>query len=227
MLVAWVIAAAAAAQQTATADYAGDARALDRIVVQNYAYEDHWPGGVLPDSPTLAAERGAVHDGKSLLHYAEHRIASLADHHAITGSSFGNSWAIIPTYADLWVERRGEAYLIDAVKPGSPAAAAGIVPGDRLDAIGGVPTATAVRGYWQTLGLAITPERADYAARLLTAGRRDRARDLTVAHDGRPRRLMLATLYSAHSDAPAVTVSNESGGRTVIRFNNSCFINFI
>ena len=84
-----------ASAQGPAADYAGDAKALDKIVVDNYAYEDHWPGGELPDSPQLAAERAAVHDHDSLLHYAENRIASLADHHAITGSSFKDSWAII------------------------------------------------------------------------------------------------------------------------------------
>src|SRR5690348_6822223 len=112
-------------------DYAADAKALDQLVIENYAYEDHWPGGVLPESPQLAAERAAVHDHDSLLHYAEDRIASLADHHAITGSSFKDSWAIVPTYADLWISRRGSDYVIDSVRKGSPAAQAGIVAGDR------------------------------------------------------------------------------------------------
>ena len=52
MPVAWVIAAAVAAAQPSPADYAADAKALDRIIVENYAYEDHWPGGRL-----LPAER--------------------------------------------------------------------------------------------------------------------------------------------------------------------------
>ena len=101
----------------------------------------------------LAKERAGVHDHDSLLHYAEDRIASLADHHAITGSSFKDSWAIVPTYADLWVERRGAEYVIDAVRPAVPAAAAGIVPGDRLVAVSGVPTARAVAAFWRSLGL--------------------------------------------------------------------------
>jgi hypothetical protein len=32
---------ALAAVQAPTVDYAGDAKALDKIVVENYAYEDH------------------------------------------------------------------------------------------------------------------------------------------------------------------------------------------
>jgi hypothetical protein len=220
MLVAWVIAAAAAAQQTATADYAGDARALDRIVVQNYAYEDHWRGGVLPDSPTLAAERGAVHDGKSLLHYAEHRIASLADHHAITGSSFKDSWAVVPTYADMWIERRGQDYVITSVRDGSPAQSAGIRPGDLLAGVSGVPTAQAVDAFWRELGLSMTDERADYAARVLAAGRRDRPRNLTIRGATGTRSIELPNLYAKAADRPPLTVTR-SAARTVIRFNNS------
>lgn len=208
------------AQKSAPIDYAGDARALDKLIVENYAYEDHWPGGALPDSATLASERARVHDHDSLLHYAEDRIATLADHHAITGSSFHDSWAIVPTYADLWLERHGNAYVIDAVRDSSPAAKAGIKAGDRLTAIGDIPAARAVSAFWQALGLAETLERDDYAARVLTAGRRDRARDLTIAHAGSVRRLSLPNLYQAQTDESGVTVSKRAA-RFVVRFNNS------
>jgi len=221
MLLAWLLAtAASAAQQPTPVDYSGDAKALDRIIIENYAYEDHWPGGVLPDSPGLAAERAAVHDHDSLLHYAEDRIASLADHHAITGSSFKDSWGIVPTYADLWIERRGKNYSIEAVRAGSPAATAGIAAGDRLVEIAGVPTEQAVARFWEALGLSVTPERADYAVRVLAAGRRDRPRDLTFAHGPAIRRVKLDNLYASQHDQSGVTV-RKAGGRTIIRLNNS------
>jgi carboxyl-terminal processing protease len=219
MVIAWVIAAAVATQQPGV-DYAADARELDRIVVQNYAYEDHWPAGVLPDSPALAAERAAVHDKASLLHYAEHRLASLADHHAITGSSFKDSWAVVPTYADLWVERRGGKFVITSVRDGTPAAAAGIRAGDLLVAIAGIPTPAAVKSFWQELGLPVTDERGDYAARVLAAGRRDRPRDLTVRRGRDERRLTLPNLYGIPAETKPLTVMNDRG-RTIIRINNS------
>jgi carboxyl-terminal processing protease len=197
-------------------DYAGDARALDKFIVEDYAYQDHWPANVMPDSPELARERAAVHDRDSLLHYAEDRIASLADHHAITGSSFPDSWAIIPTYADLWVERRDADYVIEAVRVDSPAEHAGIAAGDRLLAVSGVPTERAVAGFWQLFGLQATPERADYAARVLAAGRRDRPRDLTIAHGRETRRIQLPNLYGPQQDRPLLTVNGN-----VIRLNNS------
>ncbi|MGN6057666.1 MAG: S41 family peptidase [Sphingomicrobium sp.] len=220
MLLAWVIAAAAAAQQASAIDYAADARELDRIIVHNYAYEDHWPGGVLPDSSVLAAERAAVRDQRSLLHYAERRMASLADHHAITGSSFKDSWAVVPTYADLWVERRGSDYVITSVRDGSPAQSAGVRAGDLLVAVGGVPIGRAVETFWSDLGLPLTAERGDYSARVLAAGRRDRPRDLTVRRDGTERRLTLPNLYGSAAETKPVSVTHE-GARTIIRFNNS------
>ena len=218
---AFASASAAIGQATGgSIDYAGDARALDKLIVENYAYEDHWPGGALPDSQKLAAERSSVHDRDSLLHYAEDRIASLADHHAITGSSFRDSWAIIPTYADLWIVRRDSSYVIGAVKPGSPAQAAGVRPGDRLIAIGDSGIESAVAGFWDALGLDVTDERADYAARVLAAGRRDRQRELTIARDSTQLHFTLASLYSLQTDLPPLTVTGENG-RKVMRINNS------
>lgn len=207
--------------QTAPLDFAGDAKALDKIVVENYAYEDHWLGGILPDSPVLERERNGVHDRDSLLHYAEDRLASLADHHAITNKSFRDSWAVIPSYADLWIERGGDDYLIDAVRPGSAAANAGIVTGDRLVAIGDAPIGQAVAAFWEHLGLSLTGERAAFAARVLAAGRRNAGRDLTIANRGAIRRVTLPSLYGGDSDRPPLTIVRESAARTVIRFNNS------
>jgi hypothetical protein len=219
-LAAVAVAWSAAVAEPLTKDYAADAIALDKIVVENYAYPEYWPGGTLPDSPELARERASVTDRDSLLHYAEDRIASLADHHAITGSSFKDSWAIVPTFADLWVERRGDQYVIDAVKSGSPASAAGIRSEDRLIAVGGRPIAQAVADFWAALGLGVTRERADYAARVLAAGRRKQQRDITVARGSESRRLQLPSLYDVETNNPPVSVSRE-GRAIAIRINNS------
>ncbi|PTS80376.1 peptidase S41, partial [Sphingomonas sp. HMWF008] len=118
-----------AAPAPTASDYAADARDLAPLIAANYAYLDDLPGGVVPTSPALNAERDAVHDADTLLHYAEGMIAALADHHALTGKSFKDDWAIVPSYADLWIVVRDGRYVIDAVKPGSPAAAAGLRAG--------------------------------------------------------------------------------------------------
>lgn len=207
---------------TAT-DYAHDAAELDRQIAAVYAYPERFTDGVPPHSAVLDAERDAVRDRDSLLRYAERRLASLADHHAITGSSLADSWAVVPSYADLWVEPDGAEYRITAVRADSPAERAGIVAGDRLVAVGGVPVARAVAGFWGDLGLdAAGDDRRGYAARVLAAGRRDRPRMFTIRHaDGRRRSVTLPNLYAAQGrPQPRIDLTVEPDGAT-IRFNDS------
>lgn len=199
-----------------------DALSVEPLINSRYAYLDRFPGGVMPTSPVLRAEAEAVADRSALLRYAEHAVAALADHHAITGGSFADSWGLVPSYADLWIEPEGEAWRITAVREGSPAALAGVRQGDALTAVGDLPTGQAVAAFWSERGLPAEGERAGYAARVLAAGRRDRPRDLTVrGRDGVERRLSLPNLYAVRrADQPAVTV-RESGDDRVIRFNDS------
>jgi carboxyl-terminal processing protease len=216
------LAGAALAQTGQTAsDYATDARALEPLIAANYAYLDHLPNGSVPSSPKLIAERDAVHDRDSLLHYAEDMMASLADHHAITGSSFGDSWAVVPTYSDLWIVMDSQGYVVDAVRENSPASAAGIRQGDHLTKIGTQPVAEAVAQFWSALGLAQTPERSAFAARVLAAGRRDRQRQLVFDGVGGRRAVTLDSLYARSAVMPPLTVIRNGRGDTEIRLNNS------
>lgn len=202
-------------------DYQNAARSLDEAIKQRYAYLDKLPSGVVPQSKVLSAERAAATDRKGLLRYAEDRMASLADHHAITGSSFADSWAVIPTYADLWVVEQGGIYTIDAVRAHSAAAAAGINRGDRIVSVDNIQTKTAVAEFWRKLGLDVTPRRAAYAARVLAAGRRDRVRHLGIlGSTATVRVITLPTLYKEEHDMPLISTSTEHGVLT-IHFNNS------
>jgi carboxyl-terminal processing protease len=211
---------AASPPDVAPADCLADARALADLIRDNYAYLDHLPGGAVPASPQLVAERDAVHDRDSLLHYAEDMITALADHHALTAKSFDDDWAIVPSYADLWIVKVGDAYRVDAVRADSPAEKAGIRAGERLVALDGQPVDAAVAAFWARLGLSPVGERAPFAARVLAAGRRDRPRVLAFAGPGGTRTVTLDSLYKDKTDRPALTVTPSKGG-TSIRFNNS------
>lgn len=213
---------AASARQTEpdAAAYRQDALSIETLINSQYAYLDRFQGGVMPMSPVLQAEAGAVADRRALLRYAEHAVAALADHHAITGASFADSWGLVPSYSDLWIEPEGDIWRITAVREGSPAAGAGIQPGDALTAVGDLPTAEAVATFWFGLGLVAEGEQAGYAARVLATGRRDRPRDLTIRGRDGERRLNLPNLYADRPERPPLTV-DESDGDLTIRFNDS------
>lgn len=201
-------------------DYRADAAALSGIIHDNYAYLEDLPNGILPISKSLDAKRDAVHDRDSLLRYVEDVVASLADHHALTGSSFKDDWAIVPTYADLWIVPSARGYMVDAVKDGSPAARAGIKAGDRLIKVDSIPIDSAITSFWASTVLQPNAEQAAYAARVLAAGRRDRARNLTFATRDGDRSVILESLYRAVVDRPPISIAVQDGV-TTIRLNNS------
>lgn len=210
-----------AAEAPAERDYAADARSIEQLVDANYAYLDRFDGGRMPMSDKLRAEADAVHSRQDLIRYAERALATLADHHAITGSSLADSWGLVPSYSDLWIEPRGDAYAITAVREGSPAAAADIRVGDRLLAVGATPIARAVEAFWTDLGLPVTEERAGYAARVLAAGRRNAPRQLTLERGGRVWPIELPNLYAVQPQGRPPLTASEQQGTLAIRLNDS------
>jgi carboxyl-terminal processing protease len=199
-------------------DYAADARSIERLVNEDYAYLDRFEGGRMPMGDALRAEAEQVDSQEKLIRYAERALMVMADHHAITGSSLSDSWALVPSYSDMWIE---PDFTISAVREASPAAQADVRVGDRLVAVGAVPIAQAVEYFWSDLGLRATAERTGYAARVLAAGRRNAPRHLSVARAGEVRDMVLPNLYTVQpQDRPPLYVS-EQAGRLTIRFNDS------
>jgi hypothetical protein len=199
-------------------DYAADARSIERLINEDYAYLERFEGGRMPMSDKLRAEAEAVDTQPELVRYAERALMALADHHAITGASLADSWALVPSYSDLWIE---PDFTISAVRTGSPAERAGVHASDRLVAVGEVPIAQAVEAFWADLGLPVTAERAGFAARVLAAGRRNAQRHLTVARSRQVRELELPNLYFTQLFDRPVLGASEEGGSLVIRFNDS------
>lgn len=198
-----------------------DARSIEALVNAVYAYPERFPNGRIPMSDRLRAEAESVSDRGSLLRFAERVLLALADHHAITGSSFPDSWAVVPSFADLWVEFSGGEYRIEAVRRESPAEQAGIRDGDRLIAIDGLPIDRAVQAFWAELGLASEPTRAGFAARVLAAGRRNARRRLTIMREGRPRAVELPNLYSPWRESLPPVTSRADGDALRIRINDA------
>lgn len=199
----------------------GDAIALEKIVNDKYAYLERLPGDRFQLTETLRAEAAEVTSARELVRYSERALALLADHHAITGSSLKDSWAVFPSFGDLWVERTGKSYVIEQVRGSSPAEAAGVRAGDRLIGVDGVQTPVAVAAFWSDLGTSGGGERDAYAARVLAAGRRDRPRWLTIERAGVVRSLLIPSLYSVKQpDRPPLTATSR-GGEYWIRFNDS------
>lgn len=186
-----------------------------------YAYPERLPGGRFTLTAPLAARAARVRTAPEFTRFAEDSLFLLADHHAITGRSNPDSRAIVPSFADLWLESEGGRMMITDVRAGSPAARAGIAPGVELVAVDTVPANEAIGAFWSRLGVThFTDEQAAFAARLLAAGRRDRSRTLTIRESSGDRIVTLPTLYQERGPAMALSTRRTPAG-LVIRFHDS------
>ena len=76
-----------AASTPTASDYAADARDLAPLIAANYAYLDDLPGGGVPTSPALTAERDAVHDADTLLPVYETLVGDMDSAYWVAKSS--------------------------------------------------------------------------------------------------------------------------------------------
>jgi carboxyl-terminal processing protease len=201
--------------------YREDALSVGQLIDGTYAYLDRFESASAPISEKLRLEAEQVTDRRSLLRYVERALLTLSDHHAITGSSLAHSWAVVPSYADLWLIENDGLYTVDAVRSGSPAQEAEIGRGDRIVSVDGVPIGEAVSAFWADLGLPMTSERAAFAARVLAAGRRDRPRRIGLQRNGVPRSLELPSLYSTPREERAPITVLEQEDNLTIRINDA------
>ena len=199
-----------------------DAAAMLDLVEHNYAYPERVPEGWADHHAGLRNAIGQIKSRRDLLGFAETALHRLCDHHAITGPSSTDSAALVPSFTDLWVEEADGSFRITQVRRASPAAAAGLMPGDDLVAVGGVSTGDAVAAFWDG-----EPPRGDacagYAARVLAAGPRQGERRLTVQRDGQAITVEIDGLYTRGIERPDGPLSVQDIGPQLrhIVFNDS------
>ena len=174
-----------------------DAYALLDLIDDQFAYADRFPNGQIPVRRELEGRVASLSTRNDLIAFSQMAFHSLYDHHSITGAGLPDAYGLVPSFADLWIERRPAGYEIVDVRRGSPALKAGIRPGCYLTHVEGRPIEDAVR---QFIGPGIELadyERMSYAARVLATGRRDRVRRLGLQCDDLNWTLEIPTLYQS------------------------------
>ena len=153
-------------------------------------------------------------------------LAEIHDFHAEVRSPVPDRWLPVPTFADLWAEFHAENAIVLAVRAGSDAARASILPGDRILAIGNADAP-------QTIGQAVaarlssstdraSPNALRWALLSVLTGRADEPRTFTVQTGAGTPRTVTLPIERQFDRTPGALQARLLDNKTAyIRFNNS------
>jgi C-terminal processing protease CtpA/Prc len=202
-------------------DRAADIDWLITQIETRYAYlpERHLDLGKM--RALFEPQARAAQTRAEFIHVVEGVVAELHDDHVTLGTNTPSSPQLIPTGAELWPQMRDSRAVIVEVLPGSPAAKAGIVPGDVVVSIGGIAVGDAIdRAKAKTL-TAPDAEAVDFALRTLLAGTHDAARRIEIRHANGNVRVVELPPFVAAQNTRLVTWRWLNTSTGYIRIENS------
>lgn len=206
----------------ATTPFSADAEALIDLIVSQYAYRERLAGFPERRLRELRARAVDVASRDDLIRFGERAIAAIFDAHAILNTALADSYGLVPSYSDLWLEPRARSFVVTDVRQNSPAARAGVEPGEVLSHVDGVAINRAIETYIEAPLSALTLEQRAFCARALAAGKRDRPRRLTLQRPGGSRILAIDNVYASPITRSGGPLRTERAGDVgYIRFNDS------
>ncbi|MBL6939026.1 MAG: hypothetical protein ISS15_18315 [Alphaproteobacteria bacterium] len=197
-------------------DNAADMRWLIDQVEEHYAYLPDRHIDIAKLRAIYIAEAQAVCEPHAFLGALERLIAELHDHHIEANVNNAASPQLVPTGTELWAAFHDGNAVIEAVRPGSACAEAGVRAGDTVIAIGDDPVDEAVAAAMPRALNAPDPEANDYALRVLLAGTHNKPRDFTLKGK---KHIVLAPFERQPSDTLLTTTHH--GAVAVLRVENS------
>lgn len=163
-----------------------DAEALCQLVRDHYVYlearKDVWAAtceAAKTEALAPAAETPGGH-----LSLLESMLDQLWDNHISLDVNSPRSPRLVPSGSDYWLDFAGGSAVVEAVRPGSGAAAAGVAIGDRVMAINGVSVLSAATDRIRHGREQVSEARLIWALNAQGAGFRGEPRSVTLARDG-------------------------------------------
>lgn len=210
------------ARQNAAAQCEPTRAALTDLHAARDAVRDHmiYPLGGLASVDAavnaLSAQAASARSEAEHLRVMEAFVFALGDHHAHLGTNDNASPRLVPTGASVWVEFRGDQWVITQVRPESPARRQGLREGMVVTEVNGAaPT---------TLGLPpLTPashdEMAAFAMRVALAG--NHVSDAIIVARGANGVVEARLSLEEEPDRGLASLSYPAPGIALIRIHNS------
>ncbi len=155
----------------APSEWREDLETAWRMVDSSYAYLDrkrtHWPSVRCH----YLEEVEGVDNPQDFVNLLESMLGHLYDHHLHLGVSNERSFRLFPSGAQVAGEWREFRARITAVRTGSEAERAGVLPGMEVLSVDGIPVAEALAAIRPRFAALVSPAAEDWALRTILAGR--------------------------------------------------------
>ena len=189
---------------------------------ENYAYVDRPEKTWKTWSARYARAVDTAETPEAFAAVLESALDELHDFHAEVRSRNPHRWLPVPTFADIWAEFRGSEAVVIAVRKGSDAERARVVPGDRITQIDGTPLSQALSERLTDAVDQKNPKAREWALLSLLAGRADAVRHFTLQKTGGQIRTVILPLQRRFDREPGpLTASALPEGIGLIRLHNS------
>ena len=163
-----------------------DVDALCALVREHYVYfaprETVWEATC--ENAKLTARTDAAAAPAAHLKLLESMLDQLWDNHVSLDVNSPTSPRLVPSGSDYWIDFKAGNAVVTAVRPGSGAAEAGLVVGDRVVAIDGIPVLGAASDRIRHGRDAVSEARLVWALNAQAAGYRGQMRGVTVERGG-------------------------------------------
>lgn len=220
------------AQDFSEAARQADFKTFTDDLKDNYAYADQ---SAKPWETWQSRYAAAVASANSPEAYAavlSSALDELHDFHAEVRSRNPHRWLPVPTFADIWAELHGDDAVVVAVRRGSDAERAGVVPGDRVVRIGADLLLAAISqrlmpaaGHGAVDSASINSDDAKaraWALLSLLTGRADEVRHFTlIDKKGQSREVTLQLERQFDRSPGPLSTTVLPGNIGLVRFNNS------
>jgi carboxyl-terminal processing protease len=217
-----LLASTGRADELSLADRQADFKEFVQDVAENYAWPERAVKPWLTWQGRYAAAVDAAASKEELASVLSSALDELHDFHAEVRSRHPNRWLPVPTFADIWAEPAGREARVIAVRAGSDAERAGILPGDTVVRIGDASVDAAIARRLADAADADDAPARSWALLSVLAGRSEEERHVTLRDArGRVRTVVLPLERNFSRPTEPVTFRELPGSIGLIRFNNS------
>jgi carboxyl-terminal processing protease len=164
--------------------YQKDFEFMWNLLDKEYAYFDIKSTDWKKVKSIYTSKADVIKEDTAFIRLVEQMIYELYDMHMSINRNLNDSFRLIPSYTDAWIQYKNGSYVVADVRPGYEAEKKGIQVGAVIVTINGKKIATEVQKILPTSFTTFNDEVKTFFANLVFAGRHNEGREIRLIYQG-------------------------------------------